>query len=68
MAFQGCVGFTSGMVVGRSAMAAGFTIGVVDDVGARVDAQQPRPLAEKVAERLRQKEALGRKGLQKERR
>ncbi len=54
--------------MGRSAMAAGFTIGVVDDVGARVDAQQPRPLAEKVAERLRQKEALGRKGLQKERR
>ena len=67
--------------MGRSAMAAGFTIGVVDDVGARVDAQQPRPLAEKAAERLRQKraaerlrqkrlkkEALGRKGLQKERR
>ena len=52
---QGYAGFTSGMVAGLSAMAAGFAIGVVDDAGARANAQQPRLSAETAADRLWQK-------------
>merc|ERR1712048_1048332 len=41
-AFQGYAGFTSGLVVGMSALAAGLAIGVVGDAGVRANAQQPK--------------------------
>lgn len=41
-AFEGYAGFTAGMVVGLSAMCAGFAIGVVGDAGVRANAQQQK--------------------------
>jgi len=41
-AFTGYAGFTAGMVVGLSALAAGLAIGVVGDAGVRANAQQPK--------------------------
>merc|ERR1712070_513841 len=41
-AHQGYSGFTAGLVVGLSALAAGMAIGVVGDAGVRANAQQPR--------------------------
>ena len=41
-AFTGYAGFTAGMVVGLSALAAGLAIGVVGYAGVRANAQQPK--------------------------
>merc|ERR1719387_1257268 len=41
-AFQGYAGFSAGVVVGLSSLAAGAAIGVVGDAGVRANAQEPK--------------------------